>query len=137
MWHDLLHSVAAATLVLTGIPFLYLAWRAYRRRPRRSPLTAAGGALPAVFAVTTAMCACGAVFIASLATRAAPVDAAALTLIAASLGAMSLHAGHRARFDGVVTIPLIGLIGIAALLAIAGPQRTIDHHTHEASAIVR
>lgn len=130
MPHELLHDVTALVLLSTGIPVLFLAWRAYRSRPRRSPLTAVGGARPTLFALLTAGLSFGSLVLAGLAFRAAAVDATLLTVAAAALGAFALRAARSARFNGVVTIPLVGLIGIAALLAVAGPQPTIEHHVH-------
>lgn len=138
LWHDLLHDATAAIFLLTGIPFLFLASRASARRPRRAPLLAAGAARGPIFATITALLACAALTLGAYAARASAVDAAVLSMAAAALGGIALRTVRSARFDSIVTIPLVGLIGIAALLAIAGPQRTIDHHAHtDTSAIQR
>jgi hypothetical protein len=128
MLHDLLHGLTAAILILTGIPFLFLASRASHSRPRRSPPHAAGDARARLFAAITTAAACAALTIAVLAVRSPLLESAVLAMVAALLGAVELRMARRACFDSLVTIPLVGLLGIAALLAIAGPQRTIEHH---------
>jgi hypothetical protein len=138
MWHDLVHGLTAAILVLTGIPFLFLASRASHSRPRRSPPHAAGDARSTVFAAVTAVAWGTALTAASLAARSPLLESLFLSMAAALLGAVALRTARRARFDSLVTIPLVGLLGIAALLAIAGPQRAIEHRAHpETSAMAR
>jgi hypothetical protein len=130
MSHDLLHGITAAILVLTGIPFLFLASRASQSRPRRSPPHAAGDARSTLFAAITALAACAALAAAVVAGRSPLLESVALSMVAALLGVAALRTVRRARFDSLVTIPLVGLLGIAALVAIAGPQRTIEHDSH-------
>ena len=138
MWHEVLHGLTAAVLVLTGIPFLFLASRASARRPRRAPLLAVGAARGSIFAVLTSLLICTAVALGAFAARATTTDAALLSMAAAVLGATALRTVRSARFDGIVAVPLVGLIGIAALLAVAGPQRAIEHHAHtETGAVLR
>jgi len=137
MWHDVLHGLTAAVLVLTGIPFLFLALRASTRRPRRAPLLAVGAARGPVFAVLTSLLICAAVALGALAARATMTDAALLSMTAAALGGIALRTARSARFDGIVTIPLVGLIGIATLLAVAGPQRATPHHAHTETGAVQ
>jgi hypothetical protein len=130
MWHDLLHGLTAAVLVLTGMPFLILASRASRSRPRRSPPHAAGDARSSTFLLLTVLLAGAALAAAVVATRSPLIESALLSMAAAMFGSVALRTVRRARFDSLVTIPLVGLLGVAALLAIAGPQRTIEHHVH-------
>ena len=134
--HEVLHAVLAAVLVFTGVPLLILATRACSRRPRRAPLIAVGDARGPVFAGLTALLAFAALALGAYAARASTGEATFLSMAAALFGAIAFRTVRSARFDGIVAIPLVGLLGIAALLAIAGPQPTIDHHTHvEMSAL--
>ena len=133
-WHELLHVLSAAILLLTGLPILFLSVRAWSRRPRR-PLRRPAGPTPAtLYAAATALALGAAAISLMTAARATALpDAVVASTAAALLGATTLHAARRASFAGVTAIPVLGLVGLATLLAIAGPQTSGDAQIHGAT----
>ncbi|MDQ2953093.1 MAG: hypothetical protein M3R54_12620 [Chloroflexota bacterium] len=133
-WHSLLHPLTAAVFLLTGLPILFLSMRAWSRRPRRPLRRPTGPRRATVYAVVTAMASGIAIVLLMTAARSAALSEAVLASTGTALaGAIALHSVRRASFAGVSTVPLVGLLGIATLLAVAGPQPEAMH-THSSDA---
>lgn len=127
-WHELVHSGAAVLLVVLGSALLFLASRAWTREreaARPSWIADRRGSIHAAIAVSALG---AAVVLLMLAARAVTLqDAVATSTLTALLGALTLHSVRRASFNEIATIPLVGLVGIATLLAVAGPQPALSH----------
>lgn len=127
-WHSLLHPLTAAVFLLTGMPILFLALREWSRHPRRplrlpsGPTRATGHAVAATVATGAAI-----VLLMAAARSTALTDAVATSTATAVAGAIAFHAFRRASFSSLSSVPLVGLLGIATLLAVAGPQPETAH----------
>ena len=135
LWHTLLHGGAAAILLAIGIPFLVLSARTTHWRPRRMSVRPPRVTRPALFAAVAILAAGGLTFAVFWAARTADAPAAAaISTLAAALGAVGIHAARRGSFNNVATVPLAGMVAIGMLLTIAGPQAPADHG-HDQSTV--
>ncbi|HUQ41931.1 MAG TPA: hypothetical protein VM052_05465 [Candidatus Limnocylindrales bacterium] len=128
VWHTVLHGGAAAILLAIGLPLLVLSARASDWRPPRLAFRSAQEIRPTLFSAVAILAVGGLTLAVFSAARAADAPAAAaISTIAAILGAVAMHAARRASFNNVATVPLVGLVAIGMLVVVAGPQPATGH----------